>query len=124
MCARCFEISRRGFLAGGGAAAAMLATGTAQARIDPRAMVPLIGPGYTLPAYAAVFLGAVAIRPGTVNVWGTVIAIVFLAVLNNGLSLAGASPYVANVANGLALLTGVALANALARKRGRVIETA
>ncbi|MEA2361359.1 MAG: ribose transport system permease protein [Thermoleophilaceae bacterium] len=85
---------------------------------------PVIGPGYTLPAYAAVFLGAVAIRPGTVNVWGTVIAIVFLAVLNNGLSLAGASPYVANFANGFALLAGVALANALARKRGRVIETA
>ncbi|MEA2419311.1 MAG: ribose transport system permease protein [Thermoleophilaceae bacterium] len=84
---------------------------------------PVIGPGYTLPAYAAVFLGAVAIRPGTVNVWGTVIAIVFLAVLNNGLSLAGASPYVSNFANGVALLCGVGLANALARKRGRVIET-
>ena len=46
MCARCFEVSRRALLAGGGAAAAMFATGTAQARIDPRAMVPLIGRGY------------------------------------------------------------------------------
>jgi predicted Zn-dependent protease len=46
MCARCFEVSRRALLAGGGAAAAMLATGVAHARIDPRAMVPLIGPGY------------------------------------------------------------------------------
>ena len=46
MCARCFDLSRRSLLVGGGAAAAALAAGIAQARIDPRAMVPLIGPGY------------------------------------------------------------------------------
>jgi predicted Zn-dependent protease len=33
-------------LAGGGVLAASLATGAAQARISPRSMVPLIGPGY------------------------------------------------------------------------------
>jgi predicted Zn-dependent protease len=37
---------RRTVLAGGGALAAALATGAAQARIPPRSMVPLIGPGY------------------------------------------------------------------------------
>ena len=45
MCVRC-EISRRSLLAGGGLAAAALATGVAAARIPPSAMVPLIGPGY------------------------------------------------------------------------------
>ncbi len=42
---RC-EISRRSLLIGGGAAAASLATGVAQARILPANMVPLIGPGF------------------------------------------------------------------------------
>ncbi|MEO6432637.1 MAG: M48 family metalloprotease [Sphingomicrobium sp.] len=46
MCWRCNQISRRGLLAGGGIAAASLATGAAQARIRPADMQPLIGPGY------------------------------------------------------------------------------
>ncbi|MGI8931397.1 MAG: M48 family metallopeptidase [Sphingomicrobium sp.] len=39
-------ISRRALIAGGGVAAASLATGVANARILPRDMTPLIGPGY------------------------------------------------------------------------------
>jgi predicted Zn-dependent protease len=39
-------LSRRHLLAGGGALAASLATGVAEARIPPSAMEPLIGPGY------------------------------------------------------------------------------
>lgn len=46
MCWRCYELNRRSLLAGGGAAAAARATGAAEARILPRDMVPLIGPGY------------------------------------------------------------------------------
>jgi predicted Zn-dependent protease len=46
MCARCLEISRRSLLVGSGVAAAALTTGVAQARILPRDMVPLVGPGY------------------------------------------------------------------------------
>ncbi len=46
MCWRCTQFSRRSLLAGGGIAAASLATGSAQARIRPADMVPLIGPGY------------------------------------------------------------------------------
>ena len=43
MCLRCLEMSRRSLLAGGAAA---LAAGSAQARIRPQDMVPLVGPGY------------------------------------------------------------------------------
>lgn len=46
MCARCFEISRRSLLVGGGVAAASLTTGVAEARVRPIDMVPLVGPGY------------------------------------------------------------------------------
>ncbi|CAA9499783.1 MAG: hypothetical protein AVDCRST_MAG44-690 [uncultured Sphingomonas sp.] len=46
MCMRCLELSRRSLLVGGGVAAAALTTGTAQARVRPQDMQPLIGPGF------------------------------------------------------------------------------
>ena len=46
MCVNCLSLSRRAMLAGTGALAASLATGTAGARIRPQEMTPLIGPGY------------------------------------------------------------------------------
>lgn len=78
---------------------------------------PNVGTTFTLPALAAAFLSAAAVRPGRFNVWGTIIAIFFLAVLNSGLSLAGMPPYVNDYVNGGALIVGVALAAALYRRR-------
>jgi beta-barrel assembly-enhancing protease len=46
MCMRCLEVTRRSLLLGGGAAAAALHTGVANARVLPRDMVPLVGPGF------------------------------------------------------------------------------
>jgi beta-barrel assembly-enhancing protease len=46
MCMRCLEVSRRSLLIGGAAAAASLRTGVAEARILPKDMVPLVGPGF------------------------------------------------------------------------------
>ena len=46
MCLRCYELNRRSLLVGGGAVAASLTTGVAQARIRPADMRPLIGPGF------------------------------------------------------------------------------
>lgn len=78
---------------------------------------PNVGINFTLPALAAAFLSAAAVRPGRFNVWGTIIAIFFLAVLNNGLNLAGLPRYVNDYVNGGALIIGVALAAALHRRR-------
>lgn len=78
---------------------------------------PNLGPGFTLPAIAAVFLSVAAIQPGRFNVWGTVVAILFLAALNSGLTLLGASNYVNDFANGGALIAGVALASLLRGRR-------
>lgn len=85
---------------------------------------PQVGPGLILPAYAAVFLGATSISPGRWNVWGVVIAVVFLGVLNSGLTLAGANTYVNSLVNGVALFIGVGIANLLARRRGKAPEMA
>lgn len=46
MCMRCFEMSRRSLLIGGGVGAAALGTGVAQSRILPSQVPPLIGPGF------------------------------------------------------------------------------
>ncbi|HEV7134297.1 MAG TPA: ABC transporter permease [Gaiellaceae bacterium] len=82
------------------------------------------GPGFLLPAYAAAFLGATAIRPGFFNVWGTVIAIFLVAVGITGLQLKGVESWVTPVFNGSVLLLAVAVSNfdatqqVLARARG------
>jgi ribose transport system permease protein len=76
------------------------------------------GPGYLLPAYAAVFLGATAIRPGSFNVWGTVIAIFVVAVGITGLQLEGADSWVTPAFNGTILLIAVTVSALAARRRG------
>lgn len=78
---------------------------------------PSVGDTFLLPAFAAAFLSAAAVKPGLHNVWGTVVAMYFLAVLNNGLNIAGAQTYVNNYVNGAGLIIGIALATTLYRRR-------
>lgn len=78
---------------------------------------PRVGESLLLPAITAAFLSAAAIKPGRYNVGGTIVAVLFLAVLNSGLNLAGVPPYVNSIVNGVALITGVALAVLLSRRK-------
>ena len=71
---------------------------------------PDVGGQYLLPAFAACFLGATAMKPGRFNVAGTVLALFLLAVGIAGLSQLGAPLWVSPVFNGLALIVAVALA--------------
>lgn len=77
---------------------------------------PDLGNELTLPALAAAFLSAAAIKPGRYNVGGLLVALFLLAFLNSGLTIAGAEPYVTQYVNGVALIAGVALAVNLGRK--------
>jgi ribose transport system permease protein len=79
---------------------------------------PDSGSGYLLPAFSAVFLGATQIRPGRVNVLGTLVAIFLLATGVTGLQLAGAPSYVTQLFNGVALIVAVALAARTANRSG------
>ena len=78
--------------------------------------VSLVGPsldfggGLLLPSFAAVFLGMTQIRPGRANVWGTLVAILVLAVMAQGLQLTTGAVWVSGMFNGLALIAAVALA--------------
>jgi ribose transport system permease protein len=78
---------------------------------------PDMGNPYLLPAFSAVFLGATQIRPGRVNVLGTIVAILLLATGVKGLQLVGAPGQVTDLFNGLALIIAVALASRTARSR-------
>jgi ribose transport system permease protein len=75
------------------------------------------GQSFLLPAYAAAFLGATAIRPGFFNVWGTLIAIFLVAVGITGLQLKGVETWVTPVFNGSVLLLAVAVSNFAATQR-------
>lgn len=70
---------------------------------------PDLGPEYLLPAFAAAFLGATQIRPGRMNVPGTLIAVYLLATGSTGLQLAGANTWVPYAFNGGALIIAVGL---------------
>jgi ribose transport system permease protein len=83
---------------------------------------PQVGPGYTLSALAAAFLGSTTIRPGRFNVPGTVVGVFFVAVSVNGLTLAGAADWVDPVFNGAAVVIAVAASTVLAHRRGTVAE--
>lgn len=70
---------------------------------------PTYGSNLLLPAFAAVFLGSTTVRPGFFNVWGTMLAVVLLAVGFSGLSLLGVPFWVEPVFDGVALIVGVLL---------------
>ena len=68
-----------------------------------------VGLDYLLPALVGVFLGSTAIKPGRVNVWGTVIATVVLAIGISGIQETGARYFVEPLFNGLMLLVAVGI---------------
>jgi ribose transport system permease protein len=68
---------------------------------------PAFGINLLLPAFAAIFLGATAIKPGVFNVWGTIIAILLLAAGFTGLGLQGVPIWVQPIFDGVVLLVAV-----------------
>jgi ribose transport system permease protein len=68
------------------------------------------GPGLLLPAFAAVFLGSTQLKPGRVNVWGTLLAIYVLATGVQGLQFVTGVRWLNQMFNGVALIAAVAFA--------------
>jgi ribose/xylose/arabinose/galactoside ABC-type transport system permease subunit len=76
---------------------------------------PNIGESMELQAAAAVLLGGVALSGGNGSIWGAVLGVVFLGVLENALSLAGASASWQLIVTGLILVIAVYLDRVRAR---------
>ncbi len=68
---------------------------------------PNAGVGFELDAIAAVVIGGTAMSGGRGAIIGTLIGAMLLGVLNNGLNLAGISPYVQNVIKGIIILVAI-----------------
>jgi ribose transport system permease protein len=73
---------------------------------------PTAGSSLILPAYAAVFLGATAIRPGRINALGALVAVYFLATGTVGLQLLGAQTYYQQIFYGAALVAAITIPKA------------
>lgn len=76
-----------------------------------------VGMEYLLPAFTAALLGATAIKPGRVNVWGTLLAIAVLAVMVAGLNQLGAPFFVESLFNGATLIIAVGLAVSASKRQ-------
>lgn len=70
---------------------------------------PQVGPGFLLPGFAAVFLGAAIYTVGRYNIIGTVTAVLILAALVAGLQQFGLPFYIESLLKGAVLLVAVAI---------------
>lgn len=68
---------------------------------------PTLGQGYELDAIAAVALGGTSMSGGRGKIQGTLIGVLIIAVLNNGLNILGVSSYYQDVVKGLVILVAV-----------------
>lgn len=66
-----------------------------------------LGDGYELDAIAAVALGGTSMSGGRGKIYGTLVGVLIIAVLNNGLNILGVSSYYQDVIKGLVILVAV-----------------
>lgn len=76
-----------------------------------------VGLDYLLPALVGAFLGSTTIKPGRVNIWGTVIGVLILAVGIAGIQQLGGAFFVEPLFNGTTLVVAIALAAFAQRRR-------
>ncbi|PDT45232.1 ABC transporter permease [Sinorhizobium fredii] len=79
-----------------------------------------VGLEYLLPALVGAFLGSTTIKPGRVNVWGTMIGVIILAVGISGIQQIGGSFFVEPLFNGVTLLVAIGIAGYAQRRKGTV----
>lgn len=79
-----------------------------------------VGLEYLLPALVGAFLGSTTIKPGRVNVWGTIIGVSILAVGISGIQQIGGSFWVEPMFNGATLLVAIGIAGYAQRRKGAV----
>lgn len=77
-----------------------------------------VGLEFLLPALVGAFLGSTTIKPGRVNVWGTMVGVMILAVGISGIQQFGGSFWVEPLFNGTTLLIAIGIAGYAQRKKG------
>jgi ribose transport system permease protein len=81
--------------------------------------VPTAGIGYELLVITAVLLGGASLNGGAGKILGTLLGVIIIGVLSNGMTLLGVDSYYQMIAHGFLLLTAVAIDRI---RQGRVME--
>lgn len=81
-----------------------------------------VGLEFLLPALVGAFLGSTTIRPGRVNVWGTLVGVAILAIGISGIQQFGGAFYVEPLFNGLTLLLSIGIAGWAQQRRNLSIK--
>ncbi len=81
-----------------------------------------VGLEFLLPALVGAFLGSTTIRPGRVNVWGTLVGVAILAIGISGIQQFGGAFYVEPLFNGLTLLVSIGIAGWAQQRRNASIR--
>ena len=76
-----------------------------------------VGDGYLLNAFAAVFIGASSLRPGKFHILGTLIGVLLIGVINNGLSVMGVPTYWQYIVQGVLLVAALFSAGVLTMRK-------
>ena len=85
--------------------------GRRQGRVDPATaqfFQPSAGTGYELDTIAAVVIGGASLNGGVGGIRGTVVGVLIIGVLRNGLNLSGVSPFVQQIVIGGVIALAVA----------------
>ncbi len=77
-----------------------------------------VGLEFLLPALVGAFLGSTTIKPGRVNVWGTIVGVAILAIGISGIQQFGGSFWVEPMFNGVTLLIAIGIAGYAQRRKG------
>ncbi len=88
-----------------------LAAGLAGILLSSRVMTgsPVLGIGYELDAIAAVVIGGTSLAGGRGTIVGTVIGVLIIGIMNNGLDLLNVSSYYQQIVKGVIIVLAVLL---------------
>jgi ribose transport system permease protein len=81
-----------------------------------------VGLDYLLPALVGAFLGTTTIKPGRVNVLGTIVGVMILAIGISGIQQLGGEFFIEPLFNGTTLVVAIALAGFAQRRRSATVE--
>ncbi len=80
------------------------------------------GHSVLLPAYAIVFLSKISFKPGYFNIGGLILAILFVGIGSNGMTIVGAPPWASYIYEGVILVVAMLLANKLDQNKDKADE--
>ena len=83
-----------------------------------------VGLDYLLPALVGAFLGSTTIKPGRVNVFGTIVGVLILAIGISGIQQLGGEFFVEPMFNGTTLIIAIAMAGFAQRRRSVTVTKA